>query len=141
MVHMVSLALRRVVIFTSGLESSSLRPEKFSKRFLLMVVVYALFLPCFDFFRIIRKGGVPHRGVPQKCVRGRASGATVCSGHMLRVFNQSINQSIYRYTFIYSIIETRHVDLYPNQFGYSSDTYQCAPALCLEAVPFGVPPL
>ena len=25
--------------------------------------------------------GVPHRGVPQKCVRGRASGATVRSGH------------------------------------------------------------
>ena len=25
--------------------------------------------------------GVPHRGVPQKCARGRASGATVRSGH------------------------------------------------------------
>ena len=51
--------------------------------------------------------GVPHRGVPQKCVRGRASGATVRLGHVLRGF-------------IYSTIETRHFDTYPNRF----DTYR-----------------
>ena len=30
-------------------------------------------------------------------------------------------------------------DSYPNRFGYVSDTYPCAPALCLEAVFEGYP--
>ena len=73
--------------------------------------------------------GLPQRGGQPKYVRGRASGATVCSGHVLRVFP-------------YLTIETRLCDTCPNQFGYISDTYHCAPALCLEAVPEGaVPPL
>ena len=41
--------------------------------------------------------------------------------------------------FLYSIVETRHFEMCPNRFGYISDTYQCAPALCLEAVPEGYP--
>ena len=53
-------------------------------------------------FGLIERG-VPHRGVPQKCVRGRASGAIVRLGHVLRGF-------------IYSTIETRHFDTYPNRF-------------------------
>ena len=53
-------------------------------------------------FGLIERG-VPHRGVPQKCVRGRASGATVRLGHVLTGF-------------IYSTIETRHFDTYPNRF-------------------------
>ena len=36
-------------------------------------------------------------------------------------------------------VETRHSDTHPNRFGYVSDTYPCAPALCLEAVPEGYP--
>ena len=43
----------------------------------------------------VRKGGTAQGG-PQKCVRGRASGATVRSGHVLRVS-------------VYSIAETRHL--------------------------------
>ena len=35
------------------------------------------------------EGGVPLRGVPQKCVRGLASGATARSGHVLRMFMYS----------------------------------------------------
>ena len=44
--------------------------------------------------------------------------------------------------FPYSIAETRLFDTYQNRFGYISDyhTYQCAPALCLEAVPDRTPP-
>ena len=34
----------------------------------------------------------------------------------------------------------RHFDAYPNSLGYISDTYQCAPVLCLEAVPEAYPP-
>ena len=68
------------------------------------------------------RDGVPQRGVLQKCVRGRASGAMVRSGHVLRVF-------------LYLTVETRRSDRYPNPFGYISGTIQCAPALCLEAVP------
>ena len=71
--------------------------------------------------------GVPHRGVPQKCVRGRASGAMVRSGHVLRVF-------------LYSTVEARRFDTYQSRFGYISDTYQCALLLCLEAAPEGYPP-
>ena len=37
--------------------------------------------------------------------------------------------------------ETRHADMYPNLLGYISDTYECAHALCLEAVDErGTPP-
>ena len=70
---------------------------------------------------------VTKKGVPQKCVRGRASGATVRPGHVLRVFR-------------YSTVETRHFDTSPHRLGYVSDTYPCAPALCLEAVPEKYPP-
>ena len=73
-------------------------------------------------FGLIERG-VPHRGVPQKCVWGRASSASVRLGHVLRGL-------------IYSTIETRHFDTY-----HVSDTYPCAPALRLEAVPDGYPPL
>ena len=44
------------------------------------------------------------------------------SGHVLRGF-------------LYLTVEARHFDTYQNRFGYISDTYQCAPALCLEVVP------
>ena len=33
----------------------------------------------------------------------------------------------------------RHFDTSQNWFGYILDTFQCAPALCLEAVPEGCP--
>ena len=51
--------------------------------------------------------GSPHRGVPQRCVRERAPEATVRSEH-------------------FSIVDFVN----KNWFGYISDTYQCAPALC-----------
>ena len=63
--------------------------------------------------------------VPQKCIRGRASGATVRSGPMLKGF------------FIRLYIETRHFDTHPNRFGYVLNMYP--PALRLEAVPEGYP--
>ena len=67
------------------------------------------------------RGGVPHNVFvdarqAQRCTRG------TCSGF-------SVN----------STIETMRFDTYPNRFGYVSDTYQCAPALCLEAVSKGYP--
>ena len=45
---------------------------------------------------LISQKGVPHRGVPQKHVRRRASGATLRSGHVLRVF-------------LYLALETRRI--------------------------------
>ena len=50
------------------------------------------------------------------------------SGHVLRGF-------------LFSTVEARHYDTYATRFGYTSATYQCALALCLEAVPEGYPPL
>ena len=79
-----------------------------------------------EIFGIIKRG-VPKRGIPQKCARGRASGATVRSGHVLTA------------QVIHSTVETRHFDTYQNRLGYISDTYQCAPVR-LEAVPKGYPP-
>ena len=45
-----------------------------------------------------------------------------------------------RFSVLSSTLETRHLDTYPSRFGYISDTYQCAPALCLETVPAGYHP-
>ena len=84
---------------------------------------FVVFLP---FFRNNRQVGTV-KGGTAKCVRGRASGATVHSGHELRV---SLCLTVGR----------RRFDTYQNRFGYISDTYQFAPALCLEAVPKGYPP-
>ena len=42
--------------------------------------------------------------------------------------------------FLCLTVETRHFDTYSEQFGYISDTYQCALASCLEAVPQWCPP-
>ena len=41
---------------------------------------------CYHFRNNPKGGGVPHRGVPQKCVRGCALSATVHSGHVLKFF-------------------------------------------------------
>ena len=85
--------------------------------------IEAALVPLVSWLGLIERG-YRKGGVPQKCVRGHASGATVCSGHVLNFF---INLIL--------IVEIRHFDAYPNRFGYISDRYQCAPVLCLEALP------
>ena len=80
------------------------------------------------------KGGVPRRRVPQKCVRGRASGKTVRSGHAHLYLNKA-----FRYVSKPVFESSRH----------TSDAYHCAPALCvwklfpraLGCPPSAVPPL
>ena len=57
--------------------------------------------------------------------RGFGFARAQSEGHVLRVFS----------------IETRHWDTCLRRSGCISDTHQCAPALCLGAVPDGYPPL
>ena len=61
-------------------------------------------------FGIIERGVPPRGGTATKCVRGRASGATVRSGRVFRVF-------------LCSTIEARQIDTYTNRLGYVSHTY------------------
>ena len=54
--------------------------------------------------------GIIERGVPQAYARARASSATLCSEHVLRIF-------------LCVSISKRESDTYPNGLGYMSDTY------------------
>ena len=74
-------------------------------------------------FRINWQGGTA-KGVPQKknaFTRVKRKGAFGASAQGFSIFD----------------CRTRHSDTYQNQFGDISDTYQCAPALCLERFPTG----
>ena len=68
---------------------------------------------------------MPQSGVLQKCV---------VDAH------QAKRRVRERARFFFLMVETRRFGTYQNWLGYILDTYECAPALCLEAVPEGYPP-
>ena len=71
---------------------------------------------------------------------GTAKGGTAKMHSWTRVRRNDAFGSHARGLFVYTTVETKHFDTYQNRLGYISATYQCAPALCLEAVPEGYPP-
>ena len=73
-----------------------------------------------DFFGIIERGGT-------------AQGATA----KMRSWTRVRHNGAFRLRAQGFCVEARHSDKYPVWFGYISDMYQRASALCLEAVPEG----